>query len=88
MAGIIDGAERFFDGMGLMSGDFAVPKRMMIGGLAGAFLVTYFKPAVMFESGQPRQWSLLKDNSDASSATPTPWWMVPLAGAIICGVLV
>jgi hypothetical protein len=88
MAGVIDGAERFFDGMGLMTGDYAVPKRAVIGLLVGGFLVTYFKPALMFEGGQPRQWSLLQTQGDASTPTAVPWWSLPLAGAVIAAVLV
>jgi len=84
----LDAAERFFDGMGLMAGDYAVPKRMMIGALLGAFVVTYFKPGLMFESGQPRQWALWKSPDDASTPTALPWWTAPLAGAAITGVLI
>ena len=58
MTAVVSGFERFFDGLGLMTGEFAISKRMIVGGLLGAFVVTYFKPSYMFESGQPRPWSL------------------------------
>jgi len=87
---IVDGVERFFDGMGLMTGEYAVPKRMVVGGLIGAFLVTYFKPSVMFEAGRPRPWSIMSDANTMDSPAPTsiPWWVAPAAGAFIGGVLI
>jgi hypothetical protein len=84
----IDGAERFFDGMGLMTGSMAIPKRMMIGGLVGAFLVTYFKPSAMFEAGKPRPWSMFGGSDKGPETTLIPWWSVPALGAFIGGVLI
>lgn len=85
---VIDGIERFFDGMGLMTGDNAIPKRMIVGALAGAFIITYFKPSLMFEAGQPKPWSMTATQTTEMSSTPIPWWTAPIAGAVIAGVLI
>jgi len=87
---IVGGAERFFDGLGLMTGEYAIPKRMVVGGLLGAFVVTYFKPELMFENGQPRPWNMVSDAKTPNAPNPTslPWWTVPAAGAFIGGVLI
>jgi hypothetical protein len=88
MSSIIDGVERFFDGMGLMTGPNAIPKRMIVGALAGAFLVTYLKPSLMFEAGQPKPWSITATQTNEMSTTPVPWFFAPIAGAIVGGVLI
>lgn len=85
---LISGVERAFDGLGLMTGEYAIPKRMVVGALAGAFVVTYFKPGAMFEGGKPRPWVLFATKENELSGTATPWWIVPLAGAFIGGVLI
>jgi hypothetical protein len=85
---IIDGAERFMDGMGLMTGEYAIMKRALFGALLGGFVVSYLKPNIMFESGQPRPWSLTAGTDAAGDATPFPWWMGPLIGGVITGVLI
>jgi len=75
--------------MGLMTGEYAVPKRMIVGALAGAFIVTYFKPSMMFEGGEPRPWSVTTKTGDTGvEPTSIPWWAVPVAGAFIGGVLI
>jgi len=56
---VVSGLERFFDGLGLMTGDFAIQKRMIIGALIGGFLVTYIKPSIMFEGGKAKPWAPL-----------------------------
>ncbi len=85
---LVSGLERFFDGMGLMTGNGAIPKRMIIGAMIGGFLVTYFKPQVAFESGMPRPWTLMSDGKSGPDPTLVPWWMAPTAGAVVGGVLI
>lgn len=85
---IVTGFERFFDGMGLMTGEAAIPKRMMVGALAGAFLVTYFKPSLMFEAGRARPWGLTAPSNSELDPTMFPWWFVPIIGAFVGGVLI
>jgi len=87
MTAVIDGFESFFDGLGLMTGEFAVPKRALIGALAGGFLVTYFKPASMFENGNPKYWSMIASEKDGPT-TMIPWYAAPVAGAFIAAVLI
>lgn len=85
---VVSGLERFFDGMGLMTGNGAIPKRMIIGAMIGGFLVTYFKPKISFEAGQPRPWVLFSDGSLGPEPTVAPWWMAPATGAIVGGILI
>jgi len=71
----------------LMSGSYAVPKRMLVGALAGAFIVSYAKPSMMFlETGLPKAWSLL--SPDDENSTSFPWWTAAIGGAAILGVFV
>ncbi len=88
MSSIVDGLERFFDGMGLMTGPGAIPKRMIIGAMAGGFLITYFKPKIAFETGLPRPWILTADGNGGPDPTFVPWWTAPVAGAVVGGVLI
>ncbi len=86
---VVEGLERFFDGMGLMTGNGAIPKRMIIGAMIGGFLITYFKPKVAFEAGQPRPWVLSSaDGSIGPEPTYVPWWVAPVSGAVVGGVLI
>jgi hypothetical protein len=85
---IVDGFERFFDGLGLMTGEGAITKRMVIGSLAGAFIISYFKPSSSFEAGRPRPWILLSNGKDELEPTYFPWYWAPVAGAIVGGVLI
>lgn len=85
---VIDSAERFMDGMGLMTGEYAIIKRAAFGALIGAFIVSYLKPDIMFESGQPRPWALTAGTDNAGESTMFPWWMGPLLGGVITGVLI
>jgi hypothetical protein len=88
MTAVVEGAERFMDGLGLMTGPYAVVQRAAFGALAGAFVITYLKPSFAFQGGQPKPWSLLATNENAADSTPIPWWSAPLLGAFIAGVLV
>lgn len=85
---VIDGAERALDGLGLMTGDMAIPKRFLFGALLGAFLVTYIKPTSMFEAGKAKPWSLMVGPDAAADATPVPWFMVPIATGAALSMLI
>lgn len=83
---IIEKFERFFDGMGLMTDEYAIPKRAILGALFGGVLITYIKPTLMFHHGQARSWKLL--NSNDESATMIPWWSVPILTAFFTSFMV
>jgi hypothetical protein len=85
---VIDGAERALDGLGLMTGDMAIPKRFLFGALLGAFLVTYIKPSIMFEGGKPKPWSMMVGADNAADATPVPWFMVPIATGVMLSTFI
>lgn len=87
MTELIDSVEGLFDSLGLMTGEYAIPKRALMGTLAGGLLVTYIQPALMFdENGNPRPWILFGD--DSGEATYIPWWFASIAGAFAFGVLI
>jgi hypothetical protein len=78
--------------VGLMEGDNAVLKRMVVGSIAGGLAITYIKPNLMFDArGNAREWSLFVDGNDKErlkEATMVPWYVVPFAGALFLGVFV
>lgn len=87
----MESIEKFFDGLGLMTGEYAVQKRMVFGAVIGGFIVTYIKPDLMFQNGTPRQWAFTKNMGavdDGTEPTLVPWWVVPVAGAIGAGVFI
>lgn len=89
MTAIIDTLERFFDGMGLMTGEGAIIKRILFGAVLGGFLVTYLKPALMFENGVPRPFSLITSPTETGiKPTMLPWWSAAVVGAFISGFLI
>lgn len=82
--------ENILDNVGLMRGDYAVEKRAMLGALVGGFVVTYLQPASMFQNGVARPWKVLNSGGGKSHVQPTstPWYIVPITGAFIMGVLI
>lgn len=89
MTAIIDTLERFFDGMGLMTGEGAIIKRILFGAVLGGFLVTYLKPSIMFENGVQRPFALLTGPSEGGiTPTYTPWWTAAVLGAFVAGFLI
>lgn len=86
---IIDKVEAVFAPLGLMTGDYAIPKRMITGALIGSLIVSYIKPESMYFQGQPRPWSLLTTDENAG-APPTnfPWYFAGFIGAFVFGVLI
>lgn len=83
----MDGIERILDNFGLMTGDWAITYRLIIGGLLGGLIVTTLKPSIMFtEEGTPRPWNLLSSGNE--NATSVPWWLAIVAGAMALGVFI
>jgi len=83
----MDGIENILDKFGLMTGDWAVASRLVVGALVAGFAVTTIKPALMFTAeGSPRPWSVL--DPDDQTATSVPWWFIMLGGAFGFGVLI
>jgi len=86
MEGVVDKFEDFFDKFGLMTGEYAKVQRAVFGTLFGGFIITYFKPSIMFkEDGDPRGWSLIDNSSDS---TPFPWWGFALASGLFSSVFI
>ncbi len=86
--GVVDTTERVLAPLGLMTGEYAIPKRMITGGLVGALIVSYLKPSSMYYHGQPRPWSLLTGDDSSIPPTNFPWYFASLIGAFILGVLI
>ena len=82
---VIDRFESALDGIGLMRGPMAIPKRLVFGAILGGLVVTYIKPNFMFVDGQPREWSVTSEDDDA---TLFPWWSLPIVGALLFGVFI
>lgn len=62
-------------------------KRMVIGYLGAAAIITYVKPDFAYtSSGQARPWRLL-DPTD-KEATYFPWYIASFAGALLLGVFI
>lgn len=89
MASIIDTLEKTLMPLGLMEGPNAVPYRMLVGAVIGGLVVTYIKPQSMFQGGMPRPWSFFETDPESGIApTSTPWYIGPVAGAVLLGVFV
>lgn len=86
---IIDTFEAVLAPLGLMTGEYAIPKRMITGALLGSLVVSYIKPDSMYFQGQPRPWTLLTtDEKYGPPPTNFPWYFAGLAGAFVFGVLI
>lgn len=74
-------AENFFDSIGLMRGDYAPVGRAAVGAAVGSALMWSIRPSFAFDkSGNPIPWG--KDG------TSVPWFTIPAAMAIFCGVFI
>lgn len=82
MTDILDTTEQFFSGIG-----FRTPAtRFLAGSGIGAAVVFAAKPSAMFTpSGEPREWSLISEDEDA---TPFPWYMGVIVPGALLGLLV
>ncbi len=86
-SGILPSIEKGFDGLGMMQGSFAPVKRAVFGAAVGYIIGEALRPPWSHtSSGQKRPWIYL--SGESSSATLIPWWAHPLAGAVICGILI
>jgi len=79
--------EMLLDKVGLMTGDYAIMKRLVLGGVLGSLLVTWVKPRLMFtETGKALPWTLFAQPDEQS--TMLPWFFVPGFFAFFFGVLI
>lgn len=83
---VVDRAEAILDGFGLMTGEYADYKRMAVGYLIAAAIITAVKPDFAYVNGKPRPWTLL--DSSAKDGTWFPWYVASLGGAVLMGVLI
>lgn len=90
LAPVVDTVEKTLTPLGLMTGEYAIPKRMLFGGVIGGAVVSWIKPPQMFTGGRPRPWSAFQKVADANGLEPTstPWFLGPIAGAFVFGVLI
>lgn len=91
LAPVVDTVEKTLTPLGMMTGDYAVPKRMALGGVIGGMVVSWLKPPQMFApNGRPRPWSAFQSVADANGLEPTgtPWFIGPILGALLLGVFI
>ncbi len=86
----IETTENVLMPLGLMEGDAAVPKRMLVGAVLGSMLILLIKPSSMFENGVARPWTFLSGSEPTQGPRPTstPWFIVPGMTAIFLGMFV
>lgn len=87
MSQIIENVEKVWDSIGLMTGEGADKKRMIIGALGTGFVLTYLKPEMFFHQGQVRPWNWLESNEELKPTSFTLWHAMAI-GAFISGVLI
>lgn len=88
IASVTDTMERVLMPLGLMEGPYAIPKRMFLGGLIGAGIITWLKPSYMFgPDGTPRPFALLTNEKLSCGPEPTyfPWYAFAFLFAILLG---
>jgi hypothetical protein len=85
---LIESTEKALDGIGLMTGNNAIQKRIAFGAIIGGLLVSYIKPDFMFENGVPRPWKVFPDKNNPITPTWIPWWIAPVLFAFFFGVCV
>lgn len=68
MAAVIEPLENALDAFGLMRGETAPMKRFLVGSSVTLAALWLAKPSIMFdESGEPRAWSAVSDDRNATS---------------------
>lgn len=83
----IETIESGFDKFGLMAGDGADKKRIVIGALTTGFLLTYLKPSLFFHEGEVRPWTWLESDKAKNPTSFTLWHAMALGG-FVAGVLI
>lgn len=83
----MEAIETFWDKFGLMTGEGADKKRMVIGALGTGFILTYLKPAMFFHNGEVRPWSWLESDQSKNPTGFTLWHAMAI-GAFLSGVVV
>ena len=86
----IDTTEKVLTPLGLMEGEWAIPKRWVFGAIVGTGIVALIKPESMFDNGAARPWSFLAGSEAKSGPKPTatPWLIAPLIGGIFFGMFI
>lgn len=90
---LIGTVEAVLEPLGLMSGDFAIPKRLLFGAVVGGLVVVLLKPSAMFDpEGNARPWGFMlsaeQQKASSTPATSTPWIFGPIFGAFVFGALI
>lgn len=81
-------AEQVLIPLGLMQGNYAIQKRIILGGVIGAALVSWIKPTFMFSStGMPKGWAFWHSDTDGDGLETTwfPWYGASAIGALLLG---
>lgn len=78
--------EGVYSALGLMEGDSAPAKRMIVTGALASGVVYAIRPKSAFDAQGPRPW-ILTSPADPRSTT-APWWLWAAAGAIFGGFFV
>lgn len=77
----MNAAESFFDAIGLMRGDFAPVGRAVVGFGIGSAVIWAVRPSFAFSSdGHALPWG--------KGGTSLPWYTLPAALGIFCGLFV
>jgi hypothetical protein len=86
---VVVGVEDMLAPLGLMEGEYAVPKRMLLGAAVGTLAVQYIEPASMYDRGVERPWAFFdNDSRNGPQPTWTPWFLGPIVGAVVLGMFV
>jgi hypothetical protein len=91
IAPLVNTVEQTLLPLGLMTGTYAVPKRMVFGAVVGGAVVSWLKPGAMFSpDGRMRPWNVSQPDPGCDGVLPTntPWWIGPGIGAFLFGVLI
>jgi len=81
--------EKFFDTLGMMSGNFAEMKRFAFGALVTGGVLYVIQPSIMFgEKGNMRQFALMPGNEGVEGTTYLPLWAAVLIGGTIPAMFV
>lgn len=91
IAPLVNTVEQTLVPLGLMTGEYAVPKRMGFGLVLGGMVVSWLKPSPMFSpDGRIRPWTVFQMDPGCDGVLPTntPWWIGPVVGAFLFGVLI
>jgi hypothetical protein len=86
MASYLQKVEEVFADWGLRTPG----KRLLVGAALGTVAIWALQPKAMFHNGYPRPFSAWSDGPDSNGTKPTsyPWWLGPIAGMFVLGMLI